>query len=321
MSTDLDSTIVDAAIAWRVRLQYGHADARQQAAFEAWRSARPEHDAAWRRLNALDARFDGISPELALNALSASAHHRAQRRKAIKALAWVGAVGVGAWFARNSEPWQRIAADYSTATGERRTVHLADGTTLVLNTASALDVRFAAGQREIRLRRGELYVQTGRDTAAPIHRPFYVQTAFGRLQALGTRFAVRLDASSARVGVDEGAVEIAPPDGPTAIAHAGEVYRFDRTSVRAVDAPASATMNWLDGVIVAHAMPLADFLRELSRYRTGIVRCTPAIAQMPVSGTFQTADTDRTLAFLADHLHLAMDSHTRYWITLSAAGR
>lgn len=321
MSTDIDSAIVDAAIAWRVRLQYGKADARQRAAFETWRNARPEHEAAWRRLNALDARFDGVSPELALNTLGASGRHRAQRRKAVKALAWLGAVGVGAWFARDSEPWQRITADYSTATGERRTVYLADGTTLVLNTASAVDVRFGAGQREIRLLRGELYVQTGHDTAAPARRPFYVQTAFGRLQALGTRFAVRLDPSSARIGVEEGAVEIAPPDGLTAIAHAGDVYRFDRTIARLVDTPASATTNWLDGVIVAHEMPLANVLRELSRYRPGIVRCDPAIAQMPVSGTFQTADTDRTLAFLADHLHLETRSRTRYWITLSAAGR
>lgn len=315
-----DSEVVDAAIAWAVRLQSGVADPRQRAAFERWRAERPEHDEAWQRVNALGRRFDGVPPQLALETLAGRARRPAQRRKAMKTLAWLGALGAGAWFAHESAPWQRATADYASSTGERRSISLNDGTTVVLNTATAINVRFDGAQRVIELLRGEIYVTTGHDAAASARRPFYVQTEFARLQALGTRFAVRLDARDARLGVDEGAVAIAPPQGPGAVVRAGDVWRFDRTGAWRLDVPASDTTGWLDGVIVAHGMPLERFLAELSRYRTGILRCDPAIAQLRVSGAFQTADTDRTLAFLADHLHLTITSRTRYWITLSAAG-
>jgi len=320
MSThDIDSDIVDAAIAWSVRLQFGSPDPRQRAAFERWRRERPEHDAAWQRVAALGARFDGVPPKLALDALERSAQHHARRRKAIKTLAWFGAIAGGTWFARDTATWQRATADYASATGERRTLTLADGTTLVLNTATAIDVRFDRAQRVVNLLRGEIYVTTGHDADAPARRPFFVQTDYARLQALGTRFAVRLDERDARIGVDDGSVEIAPPGGARAIAHAGDVYRFDRARAWRVDEPVSDATGWLDGVIVAHRMPLERFLAELSRYRPGLLRCDPAISQLPVSGAFQTADTDRTLAFLADRLHLTITTRTRYWVTLSAA--
>ncbi|MFT4063835.1 FecR domain-containing protein [Paraburkholderia sp.] len=323
MNDDIDSAIVDAAIAWSVRLQFNRAGPDQTAAFERWRAERPEHEAAWQRVAALGEPFSKVPSKLALDTLGEAARRnrsRGQRRKALKALGWFGAAGLAGWFASESAPWQRATADYASATGERKTVRLSDGTTLVLNTDTALNVRLDDTRRVIELLRGEIYVRTGHDAGVAVKRPFYVQTGFGQLQALGTEFAVRLDPASARVGVDQGAVEIAPPDGPRVIARAGDVYQFDRTRAYRVDMPASAASDWLDGVIVAHEMPLERFLAELSRYRTGVLRCDPAIASLPVSGAFQTADTDRTLAFLADHLHLSLTFRTRYWVTLHAAG-
>ncbi len=322
MTDDIDSAIVDAAIAWSVRLEFNRADPGQAAAFERWRAERPEHEAAWQRVIALGEPFSKLPPKLALETLDEAARRnrsRGQRRKALKALGWLGVAGVAGWLARESPPWQRAAADYVSATGERKTVRLADGTTLVLNTDTVLNVRLDGTRRVIELLRGEIYVRTGHDPDATVRRPFYVQTGFGRLQALGTQFAVRLDAQNARVSVDQGAVEIVPPDGTRAVAQAGDVYRFDRTRAYRIDESPAAATDWLDGVIVAHRMPLGQFLAELSRYRTGVLRCDPAIAALPVSGAFQTADTDRTLAFLADNLHLAVTTRTRYWVTLQAA--
>ncbi|MFM0636296.1 FecR domain-containing protein [Paraburkholderia metrosideri] len=323
MTHDIDASIVDAAIAWSVRLQFNRADPGQTAAFERWRAERPEHEAAWQRVNSLDEPFGKLPSKLALETLDEAARRnrsRGPRRKALKALGWFGVAGLAGWFAHDSAPWQRATADYASATGERKTVRLIDGTTLVLNTDTALNVRFDDMRRVIDLLRGEIYVQTGQDSGAVARRPFYVQTGFARLQALGTRFAVRLDTQNARVSVDEGAVEIAPPDGVRAVAHAGDVYRFDRTRAYRIEASLAEATGWLDGVIVAHQMPLVQFLAELSRYRPGVLRCDPAIAALPVSGAFQTADTERTLAFLADNLHLSVTSRTRYWVTLHAAG-
>lgn len=81
-------------------------------------------------------------------------------------------------------------ADYSAAIGQYRELTLADGTRVVLNTDSAIDVLFDASQRLIRLRRGEILVHTAPDNRVP-SRPLRVTTGEGQMQALGTRFTVR----------------------------------------------------------------------------------------------------------------------------------
>jgi transmembrane sensor len=57
---------------------------------------------------------------------------------------------------------QGWAADYRSAVGQRRDVTLADGTQLILNTDSAIDVRFDANERFIRLYRGRSWCRPRR---------------------------------------------------------------------------------------------------------------------------------------------------------------
>ncbi len=73
-----------------------------------------------------------------------------------------------AWRRRRRFPYQspfgrELRADYRTATGEIKPIVLSDGTQLVLNTASAVDVHYDDRQRLIRLHAGEISLITGRD--------------------------------------------------------------------------------------------------------------------------------------------------------------
>ncbi|MGA4815294.1 FecR family protein [Pseudomonas aeruginosa] len=116
--------------------------------------------------------------------------------------------GAVAWVGRDSLPWQRLSADYSTATGERRSIELVDGTRLQLNTDSAVDVRYDAGQRLILLARGEIF-----PPAAPIrNRPRTGRCGYvprkGAFEALGTRFNVRPQDAATCLSVSEGSVRI-----------------------------------------------------------------------------------------------------------------
>ncbi len=113
-----------------------------------------------------------------------------ERRAALGKLALLLAVmpvGWGSWKLAQSQQW---TADYRTAVGERREWTLADGSRITLNTNTAVDVLFDSQQRLIRLREGEILVQTATDNS-PLARPFLVSTAQGHMQALGTRFIVR----------------------------------------------------------------------------------------------------------------------------------
>jgi transmembrane sensor len=66
-------------------------------------------------------------------------------------------------------------------------------------------------------------------------------------------------------------------------------------------------------------MLLSEFTAELSRYRPGLLRCAPEVADLKVSGTYQLADTEQILQLLARSLPLRIDYRTRYWVSIGAA--
>lgn len=315
------ASVVDEAIAWSVKLNFSQADARTRAAFERWRGAAPEHERAWSRVQSLNADFSDVPQSLALEALTAMDGARRQQRRAIlKGFAVAGLVFGTGWAVRDHAPWQRLIADVSTGVGERNRFTLSDGTQLTLNTDSAVAVQMSDAQRVLVLHRGEVSIQTGGDPGFAVKRPFTVRTPFGAVQALGTRFVVRLDEGSALVSVQEDAVALRPADSPApVIAEAGQDWRLDRQRAQRVMAPAMVANAWTEGAIVGKNMRLADLLDELSRYRRGRIACAPEVADLRVSGTYHVNDIDQALRFLAETLPIRVRYWTRFWIAVGPA--
>ncbi|MNT69671.1 fec operon regulator FecR [compost metagenome] len=85
-----------------------------------------------------------------------------------------------------------------------------------------------------------------------------------------------------------------------------------------MDAPApsrAADLSWSDGVLAAHDMRLEEFLAELARYRPGVIRCDPRVANLRVSGVYPLGNTDKVLDTLALTLPVSVRSMTRYWVS------
>ncbi|WP_420995108.1 FecR domain-containing protein [Cupriavidus sp. 30B13] len=309
------------AVEWLLALQDEGATPATRQAWERWRTAHPDHARAWERIERVNARLQHFaSPEAAAAARAALLPPRSRgRREAVKALALLLFAGGIAWTAEEHAPWREWLADERTAVGERRSLVLADGTVVSLNTDSAIDVRFSATERRVRLVGGEIMVVTGKDGAAP--RPFLVETEQGELQPLGTRFTARRLPDASRVSVFEGAVAIRPRDGAglARTLRAGEQASFTRTAIGQTMTASEADTAWADGMIVATRMRLDDFLAELGRHRPGRLRCDPAVAGLRVSGTFPLADTDRILDALRTTLPVRIAFLTRYWVTVQAA--
>lgn len=327
---EIAPAILDEAIAWVVRLESGRADERTRQACAAWRAAHPAHEQAWQRLQAWGREFPAqpaVAPELALRTLEGARQNRRLdegRRKTLKLLG----VGAGslllARFAADSALGQRWRADYATAPGERRRVELADGSELRLNTDSAVDLAFSPTQRLIVLRHGEIFISSGQDSAAPSgRRPLRVQTAQGCFEAIGTRFFVRQENTGSRLLVGEGAVIMpAGTRSAAAIARAGEEFLIDAGGPAAVAASSFDAAAWVDGVLVARRMRLADFLAELSRYRRGWLHCDPAVADLRLSGVFQLdgdAAGEQALEAMARTLPVRIVRRSRYWLTVTRA--
>lgn len=330
----VDAHIVEEAVAWYVRRASGQPLTEGDAAFTAWHAAHPDHARAWQRLQALGGRLSDSTGRVPAPVARATLAQAAAlpRRRLLKTLAWAGIGGGALYLLRDEVPWRdplaRRLADVRTTTGERRALVLADGTRLLLNTATAVDIRFDAQHRLIALHAGEIQVATAPDAAG---RPFLVRTRDGLLTPVGTRFTVRRDAfpddarGFTRLAVEQGAVEIratsAASEAPVLV-RAGEQARFTRSGVDARRPLDEAAQSWTEGKLVAERMRLADLLAELDRYRSGSLRCDPAVADLRVTGVWPLADaeaTDRVLASLEKTLPVKVSQFTRYWVSVGPA--
>lgn len=309
----IDRRAVREAARWLLRLRGAGAGERDQAACLAWRSERPENEAAWQKAQRLGQQLDALPPGLAMPVLDRAGR---QRRAALKTLALLLAGVPAGWLAYRETPWRAWVADYRTAVGERRRVVLADGSVLDLNTATAVDAVFGV-ERRLRLRGGEIMIVTARDPRTP-PRPFVVDTDAGRVRAIGTRFIVRQGPRDTFVAVLDGAVIIQPAaaDAPALRLDAGQETSFGAHGARPPAPLDPRRGDWSRGVLRASDMRLADFCEELGRHMHGVLRCEPAVADLRISGVFQLADREAALAAVPTILPVRIRRLTRYWVSI-----
>lgn len=314
----VDASVVRQAASWMARLWSDNVSEADRDGCARWRAQQPEHEQAWQRLRLMEGKFAAVPDPAARAALHSLPRKPAgARRKALRALGLGIAVG-GAWrLASQSEPWRQGLADYRSGRGEIRRVELADGSVVMLNTGSAIDVVFSAGERRIVLKSGEIMVTTAPDPAA-VHRPFVVHCGQGAVRALGTEFVVRQLDGRTSVAVLHGAVEIRPRRGAGATRlDAGGRTDFSSDTVATPQPAGDNSGAWSRGVLVAEQMRLDELLAELGRYRAGILRCDPAVAGLKVSGVYSLRDTERALHSLTVGLPLQLSYRTRYWVTVT----
>jgi len=318
-----DADVLREAARWLVRLHSGEADAADHAACAHWRTAHPAHEQAWQRAERLSQKFGAVPTSLGMPVLARQ--QRSNRRAAMRTLALLATAAPAAWMGWRYGPWNDLAADHRTATGERREVALADGSRVLLDTASAIDVVFDGTQRMLRLRAGAIFVATAPDPLGPA-RPFVVETVHGRMRALGTRFIVRQsgdarDAGPVRLAVTEGAVEVTlrGASAASAVIPAGQQTVLGAQGAQPMHPLTPDAGAWTQGVLYADDMRLADFCAELSRYRPGLLHCASEVGGLRISGAFQLGDTDYVLSMLATTLPVQVVTRTRYWVTVVGA--
>lgn len=313
----LPTEVLEEAAEWLMRLSENDLSDSERAEWQRWKVSTPERDRAWARAQLLQSKLGGLPPSLAMSALDRPSYP--ERRAALGKLALLLAlmpVGWGTWKLAQSQHW---TADFRTRVGERRELTLADGSHITLNTDTAIDVLFDSRQRRVHLREGEILVQTAQDAS----RPFLVSTRQGRMQALGTRFTVRELSARTHLAVLEGAVQVVLADNrQTApmIVNAGQRTEFSAQQFGALTPADHNVGAWVQGMLMADNMRLADFVAELTRYRHGFVRYDPAIADLRISGAFPISDTQRTLNMLVQTYPVLANGHLNgYWVTLSPA--
>lgn len=317
MTPSIDPQILGEAADWLVQLQSGSATDEDHRAIQQWRGRSAQHAQAWQRAEAIIGDFRSVPGSIATDTIKRIGRNKSiGRRQALTRIGLFLIAGPTLWMAQHKLPWQEWMADQHTAIGEQKDLTLADGTRLLINTNTSLNITFSASERRIKLLKGEVLISTGKDPS-PVYRPFVVQTRHGTARALGTRFSVRVEDQVSRLAVIEGAVEIRPSHSTIGlIVNAGEQSAFGVDKAAPIQPLDQASMAWENGMMVAKNMRLADLLSELGRYRQGVLRCHDAVAGLTVSGAFSLRDTDASLRLLQSTLPITVSSLTRYWVAV-----
>lgn len=317
---------LEQAAQWYAILRDESATDQDRQAWQTWLAQSPEHSAAWHYIESVGRKFaplrgggpQGTAAALAgTEAARATAIQAVSRRRALNGLAGVLGLavlgGLGWRFTPLPGMVLALRADHHTGTGERRDLVLADGTRLWLNTRSALQVDYRDGLRRLVLLAGEVLIETAKDS-----RPFHVETGFGRLQALGTRFTVCQTETQTRLDVFDGTVEIRTAGGRTRRIDAGQAARFDAERIGDPETADQVREAWRRGRLPADNMPLGELLEELARYRRGHISVAPEVADLKVMGVYPADDTDRALSMLEQNLPIRVRRTLPWWTTVEA---
>ena len=296
-----------------------------------WCQQDPEHEEAWQRAINLQHKMGLLPGWLVKDTLqrpSISGLEQPERRHHLTALIGLIIAGPAAYLALSPDArkaslgqWHLLTADYRTHAGEQQQVELSDGSVLFLNTSTSVSIHFSAEQRLIVLHQGEIEVITAKDTQ---QRPLSVRSTHGLMTALGTRFLVRLISGEGQttLAVQEGAVAVSltaeHQSTSTRVIQARQHTRFDHQVIAEPQMGSAGLEQWRQGLLVAQDMPLGQLIEELSRYRSGWLRCEPDVAQLKLSGVFRLDNTDQILNSLSLSLPVAVVYRTPYWVSVKS---
>lgn len=297
--------VARAAAQWLALIESGEAGADDHAQLQAWRNSDSRNEHAWQKIQRLRERFSALPSALAMATLD---RPDPARRAVLKRALGIAALVPAAWLISRQLPLDVWRADLHTSTGEHKRFRLADGSALQLNTDSAVNVDLAAGQ--LTLVRGEMALDVPGGSGLIINVPY------GRIIVSHSEICVRLNERDCNVSVVSGSVQLQPSNGPALILDQGQQIRLQASGADSVRAFDVSMPSWRDGVLMAQNQPLGDFLRELSRYRPGVLRWDPELEALRITGSFRLDNTDQVLSLLAASLPIDVQQRTRFWVSL-----
>lgn len=209
--------------------------------------------------------------------------------------------------------------NYQTAVGEQRKIVLDDGSTLILNTDSQVQVIYSAKQRLLLLKRGEIHIDVAHDTT----RPLRVAAHDKVFQAVGTAFDVRLlHSNKVKLWVTEGRVAIAnnkhianpaalekePLKDPNLFISKGEkaiLSDLGEKVVKISDGEMTAQLSWQQGNIVFRGETLDEAVLEFNRYsdKTFVIQ-DASLKTIRIAGVFKIGDTSSLLSTLRNNFDI-----------------
>ena len=304
-----EDPVVDEALEWFARLRNTTADPATRAAFERWLATSPRHVQEYRDLEAM---WGAPSFAKAVDSLPIAPAVRRHARGPIarwgmRAFPLVATILISVAIWQYPAIMLRWEADYLTATGDKTTVTLPDGSTMMLDTASAVAVDFNGDKRQVRLLQGEAFFDVKPD---PDH-PFRVAGSYGEVEVRGAAVSVRTDTGEDRTILERGLVHVSRLSNPRDAAdlEPGQMIVATATSLSDVmPADPATALAWRDGRIIFENQRLSRVLNELRRYYGGrIIVADSRIGQLVVTGNYRLDDVEAAIRTPADAASVTMN--------------
>ncbi|WP_066521924.1 FecR family protein [Sphingobium cloacae] len=286
----------DRAQYWVARLVAKDISESEIVELETWLASNPRHKHAFARERALWQDLSAVAEAFAQPASKpvplSGARRFFPRRRIMQAAPVALAASFAAVFFMPSI-LIGLRADYQAPVGAVRSVALPDGTTVSLDSGSAISMAFDGDRRVVHLLAGRAWFDVRHES-----RPFLVEAAGGQTRDIGTAFEVRRESHIVEVGVTHGAVRIhAPNDTDSPILRAGDRASYDAKGfVRLSSQPAAYVAAWRKGELLFDKVPIETALAEIARYRHAPVWTFGDFGKAPpVSGLFLSARPDEAL--------------------------
>lgn len=308
----------DEAAEWQLRLDDPDMD---HAGFEAWLAAHPAHRPAWESVARQWERFGNERDEtLRIAAAEALTAARAQgQRKRHRVWGALAALAASLLLAVLVWPLLDATHHYRTGIGEQRSITLADGSRISLDSASEVRVRYRGDARELWLMAGQARFDVAHDPA----RPFSVHARDRTVTAVGTAFNIDLLEPALVVTLIEGRVRVSDEAAAASTApvmlRAGEQLVAGAGTMRVAPVEPRQVTAWQSGRLIFENELLASAVERVNRHtRRRIVLAGPGAASLRLSGVFKTEGADRFAEAIAGYLPLVVVEHTPDHVTLAS---
>jgi len=323
----MNRQINEEAAHWFVEFRTGDIDAAGRRSFDTWVRTSPEHLRAFIEIAALWGhsgklgRHSPFSPEeliasarketnvVPLSRMSPldDALKGRQRRfrlaAAAAALLVVGSIVAGSLLSQRRT--------YSAEVGERRSLRLADGSRVTLNSRSRVRIELNDSTRTVDLLEGEALFRVAHE----VSRPFIVRSKGTFIRAIGTEFDVDEKDRGAVIAVVDGQVAVSradagtgsdrneaqPDDRKGVLVSAGErIDMSEGSNAKPTPINASSATAWTQGKVILQSATLEEVVERFNRYsQRRLVAEDQGAVPFRLSGVFST-DTDFLIRYLRE---------------------
>ncbi|NRA72444.1 MAG: DUF4880 domain-containing protein [Gammaproteobacteria bacterium] len=309
-----------------------------------------ENQRAWQQINQIHQQYQRHQTQL--NHQSASVLYdtvNISRRDLLKSVAGLSFATWLGWEGYHSKQMRHqlasLTADLSSAVGQSKQIALANNGQLWLNTNSAINRLSTTNGHAFELVTGEVYLD---DFVTSSANAMVNHSNSTRLQTLinGKLLLLTTEPSNGSVANNSGArctmmlnedrsqCHLALYQGRATLYYQGQKRQLVADQQLQLAPNNAGALNfstaqitllntnekppWLNGQLHANDIPLAEFVQQLKRYRSGYIRLQAGLENIRVAGVYPAFDSDATLDLLAKALPIRIHYLTPWFVSITS---